>query len=308
MIYMSIAGMASMQNFTDSILFDFLDTFCFDPDTLVEIEGKGPTKVKDVHIGDVFTKTRSQVTSTFQFEADGQPMVKLPGDIVVSTNHYVYSLGKWVQAKDHPLAQPHARWNGGKERPLICFNTSDHKIPIGSFVFLDYDETEEGDQETMNWIDTALNAKSEPKQRTFDYTSCVCQDTQIRMKDGTAKPIQDIQLGDAVSTGKVIGIVQKRVKDYCVVPLVRKQYVSPGSSVWFGNEWRRAGDCFPIQAFPTEQTYYNLIVFHTASFETDQGLFIRDYVEVHSPDAEQFYSQKVESDFKPSSVLAEWAY
>ncbi len=308
MIYMSMAGMASMQNFTDSILFDFLDTFCFDPDTLVDIEGQGKTKVKDVKIGDVFTKTGGKVTATFQFASDGQPMVELPGNIVVSTNHYVNYLGKWVKAGDHPEAKSRGVWNGGKERPLICFNTSDHKIPVGYYTFLDYDETEEGDQETMNWIDNTLNAKREYTKRKFDYNACIYRHTEIRMKDGSTKPIKDIQLGDLVSTGRVVGIVKKQVKDYCVVPLASEETVSPGLSVWFANQWTRVGDFAPVQTFLTEDIFYNLVVLNTACFETKQGLFIRDYVEVHSPEAEQFYSKKVESDFKPSSVLAEWAY
>jgi hypothetical protein len=308
MIYMSIAGMASMQNFTDSILFDFLDTFCFDPDTLVEIEGKGLTKVKDVVIGDVFTKTGSQVTSTFQFEADGQPMVKLPGNILVSTNHYVYFLGKWVQAKDHPLAEAQPAWNGGSERPLICFNTSDHKIPIGSFVFLDYDETEEADQETMKWIDKALNTKTTHQERNFDYTSCVSRGTEIRMNDGSTKPIEEIRLGEWVSTGKVIGVVKKEGKEYCQVPTSRGECVTPGLSFWKTNQWVRAGDVLPIQRALSNSVFYNLIVMKAACYETKDGTFVRDYVEVHSPEAEQFYAEKVERDFKPSSVLAEWAY
>ena len=290
-IYMSIAGMTTVDNFTKTILFDFLDTFCFDPDTPVEIEGKGTIPVKDVQIGDVFQKTGSKVTATFSFDSDGQQMVELPGPIVVSTNHYVYYLGKWIQARDHPEAKQKGRWQGGTQRPLICFNTSDHRIPIGSYTFLDYDETEEGDAETMKWIDKGINAVQNHEHRIFPYSTCVAADTMIQMKDGTSKPIQTIQLGDRVSTGTVAGLIKKEVHEVCELP--SREFVSPGLCYWQSNQWVRAGDGLPIQALKRPQSFYSLVVLNTATFETKGGVFIRDYVEIHSPDAENVYTEKI---------------
>jgi hypothetical protein len=296
MIYMSISGMTALNNFTETVLFDFLDTFCFDPDTLVSIKGKGKVAVKEVKIGDIFEETGSKVTATFAFESDGQQMVRLPGNINVSTNHYVYSLGKWMQAGDHPLATPTGPWQGGTERPLICFNTSDHKIPIGHFVFLDYDETEEGDGETMNWIDSKLNGKDSSRERSYDYTTCVKHDTKLFMKDGSTKTIQEIQLGESLSTGRVVGIIQKQVD--CVCELSLKESVAPGLCYWDKTQWVRAGDTLPSQQLEESQIYYSLVVLGTASFETENHTVMRDYVEVHSPDSEQFYASKVELTVK----------
>ena len=290
-IYMSMAGMTTLDNFTRTVLFDFLDTFCFDPDTIVEIEGKGSVKVKDVCIGDRFVKTGGTVTATFGFESDGQAMVELPGNIIVSTNHYVYYLGKWIQARDHPEAKQADRWEGGTERPLICFNTSDHKIPIGHFTFLDYDETEEGDAETMTWIEKGLNATNTHKYRIFPYSTCVSPDTNIRMKDGTVKSIQTIKLGEDVSTGRVIGIVKKQTNEVCKLP--SHDFGTPGLCYWETNQWVRAGDVIPIQTLKIPQTFFSLIVMKTAMFETETGVFVRDYVEIHSPDAENVYTEKI---------------
>ena len=292
MLYMSIAGMTAVDNFTRTALFGFLDTFCFDPETLVDIKGKGLIPVKSVCMGDVFVKTGGAVTSVFQFEADGQPMVQLPGDIRVSTNHYVNYLGKWIQAADHPQAEHRGEWKGGKEKPLICFNTTDHKIPIGHFVFLDYDETEEGDNDTMNWIDSKLNAKQNNSKRTYDYTSCVAKTTRIRLADGSLKQIQEIQLGEKLSTGTVIAVVQKEGNEWCQLPT--GEWVAPGLCYWKNTSWVRAGDTCVTQV-SSPQTMYALVVLNTASFETESGTFIRDYVEVHSPDAEQFYTKAIES-------------
>lgn len=290
-IYMSMAGMTSLDNFTRTVLFDFLDTFCFDPDTLVEIEGKGHVKVKDVVIGDIFTKTHGIVTSTFSFDADGQAMVELPGEILVSTNHYVYYLGKWIQARDHPEAKERAPWQGGKERPLICFNTSDHKIPIGVYTFLDYDETQEGDAETMKWVDKRLNAVEQTQHRNFSYSTLVSKETEVRMKDGSTKSIQEIQLGDYLSTGKVVGLVKKETSEVCELP--SRELVSPGLCYWQRNQWVRAGDVLPIKQTAHPEVFYSLVVMNTAMVETKNGTVLRDYVEIHSPDAEDIYTDKI---------------
>jgi len=297
MIYMSIAGMTAVDNFTRTVLFDFLDTFCFDPDTPVSIKGKGILPVKDVQVGDVFERTGGVVTSTFQFEADGQPMVRLPGDILVSTNHYVQHLGAWMQAKDHPQAIPTEPWSGGKERPLICFNTSDHRIPIGWFTFLDYDETEEADQSTMRWVDTHLNARETGSSRPFAYTSTLDRMTRIRMADGSTKPLHAIQLGDALSTGRVIAVVQKETESVCRLP--SGEWVAPGLLVWDTDHWIRAGERNPIHVAAEPQIHGSLVVLKTGMIETESRAMFRDYVEVHSPEAEQFYSQAIERSSAP---------
>ena len=293
MIYMSISGMAAMQNFTQSVLFDFLDTFCFDPDTLVEIQEKGSIPIKDVKIGDVFIKTKGRVTATFQFESDGQQMVSLPGNIVVSTNHYVNYLGKWVMAVDHPEAQPAPRWAGGKERPLICLNTTDHRLPVGHYMFMDYDETEEGDEETMAYTEKILNGSSSSTKHSFEYNTCVNSQTEIKMKDGSVKPIESVQLSDELSTGKVIGIIKKQTKECCKTNT--NEYVTPGLLLWQGKKWIRAGEVFPIETLQHDQVFYSLVVLKSAQLETSKGLHMRDYVEVHSPETEQFYTKCVTS-------------
>ncbi len=325
MIYMSIAGMTALQNFTDTTLFSFLDTFCFDPDTLVQVKHKGYVKVKDVQIGDVFAKTGGVVTSTFQFVADGQPMVSFPNGPVVSTNHYVEHQGQFVRSDQHPDARGIEPWSGGKDKPLICFNTSDHRIPVGDYIFMDYDETEDADQETMNWIDNTLNATHKQEQRPYKYSAVIHPNTKIKMDNGSSKALRDIQLQDKLSTGEVIGIVRKQISMSCT--LANGEVVAPGCSVWVSGStrWDRAGDLVtPLhpqgrgggpshpqgrggrpshpqgrggRPYPhmSPQTYISLVVKGTASIETEQGTMIRDYVEVHSPDAEQFYAKSIQS-------------
>lgn len=300
MIYMAIAGMTALQNFGDTALFSFLDTFCFDPDTLVDIQGKGLTAVRHVQIGDVFTKTGGVVSATFQFSSDGQPMVRFLDGTVVSTNHYMEYKNKIIRAEDHPDAVLIGGWNGGKEKPLICFNTSDHHIPVGNYIFMDYDETEEGDQATMNWVDSQVNGRETRKARSYEYSSALHPMTKIKLKNGSTKPLQEIQLHDQLSTGKVIGVIQKEIHSSC--SLSPSLSVAPGTLVWMmgSHQWSRAADI--VMPYPKKDIFISLVVQGTASIETIDGTMLRDYVEIHSPDAEQFYAKSLES---ASLVIAE---
>jgi len=302
MIYMGMSGITAVSNFGDTFLFKFLDTFCFDPTTLVEIEEKGKIPVRDVKIGDIFVKTGGRVTATFAFIADGQPMVKL-GSTLVSTNHYVQSganqnTGKYVQAKDHPDAIATEPWQGGVAKPLICFNTSDHHIPVGDYVFLDYDETESANGPTMARLQQQMNGvkqttSSDSTEHTKEYSPGLAEDTEICLPLNKFLPAKDIVLGQKISTGTVIGIVKKEV--YTVV-IRNGETISASSLIWDTptNQWRRGFDLGLVthkRRHP--QIIYCFIVSPTATIETRQGNHIRDYIEILSPDAENDYSNQI---------------
>ena len=301
LIFMGLSATTSMLNFGDTVIFKFLDTFCFDPDTKVSVEGKGLIAVKDVEIDDVFTNG-SKVTARFSFLADGQPMVKLPGDIIVSTNHYVAHNKKWVRADEHPDAIPVSPWNGGKERPLICFNTNDHRIPVGAYTFLDYDETSEADKETMDWVEKTVNGFEVKKERNYEYATLMAPTTTLRLKSGEPILACAVTLGMELSMGKVISVIQKKANYYCTLPT--GDFVTPGCMVWDNkkNMWYRAGDRHTESVDSLNRYYYSFIVSPSANIELASGAVLRDYFEVHSPETEQFYEKAIE---QASCVLTE---
>lgn len=297
-IYMGMSGISAATNFGDTFLFKFLDTFCFDPDTLIEIEGKGKIPISAVKIGDRFVKTGGRVTSTLKFYANGQPMVQLPEDILVSTNHYVFdhTKEKYVKAINHSNAYLREDWSGGNERPLYCLNTSDHKIPIGDYIFLDYDETEEGDTETMRWIENSLNGP-ESKERslpTKEYSPSISPESLIKTKSNELQRIKakDIQLGDEISTGRVVGIIEKEVTRICEIGTD-----TLGEATLFWDEktykWVRANESYPVKELEKPEIFKSFVITPLASIELGTGLTVRDYVEVHSPDAEAAYSKNI---------------
>jgi len=291
-IFMGMSGIKATQNFGNTFLFKFLDTFCFDPDTHVDIKGKGLIPISKVEIGDYFT-SEERVTATFKFVADGQSMVRL-GNIVVSTNHYLLHNEKWIMAAEHPDAVSINAWSGGVERPLICLNTSTHSFPVGKYLFRDYDETEQGDLETMEAVLNILNNRPSSVNHP-DFTTACHPNTKIALSGAPAVMAHSIGLGAQLSHGSVLGIIRKECQEIC---LVADEIFTPGTAIWVPtlNAWRRASQLVIPTKLETPMTFVSFVVSPSASIETEKGTMFRDYVEVHSPDTEAAYTVALEKE------------
>lgn len=291
-MYMGLSGITGMTSFTNTFLFSFLDTFCFPEDTKLLVESKGQTPIKDIKIGDVLLPTKSKVTGTFQFYSKGQPMVKL-GNTTVSTNHYVKYQDKYIKAGNHPLAQTQGTWQSDK--PLYCLNTHDNKIPIDNLIFLDYDETTEGDVDTMNYIQERINAKKnmENTQPTFkEYSPAVSGETLIKTLQGSKKA-SEIKIGDKLVTGsEVVGLIQRRITQVC--KLDNGLIITPSTLVWSttNNIWERCGEQNKI--IDESRDLVSFVVVPNSQIELEDGKRIRDYMELCSPDSEIHYSTRLE--------------
>ncbi len=293
-VFMGMSGIKAAQNFSNTFLFKFMDTFCFDPDTPINVWKEGTLKkiaIRDVQIGDV-VEEGGRVTSTFQFAADGQEMVSLEG-ILVSTNHYVRYNGSWIQARDHPLAQPVSDWSGGTERPLICLNTQTNTFRIGNFVFRDYDETREGDRDAMQSVNNALNGCSDPNSVPACSQMACGPEVRLRLADGSSVPASEVCLGTKLSHGTVVGVVQKEVDE---VVILHGERFAAGTSVWDSkaNRWRRGAAWKAASLLQKPQTFYSFVITPSACIETKSGLMFRDYVEIHDPHFEESYAQALE--------------
>jgi len=297
-LYMGLSAMEAGTNFSNTALFGFLDTFCFPPETNVTVRGKVESQVPiyEVRIGDVLTSASSpegsRVTSKFLFAARGQPMVRL-GDIVVSTNHYLFYKGEWVQAGDHPDAVP----IGPYEREiLVCLNTEDHLIPMGPYQFRDYDETDAAHEPTMRMIEGRINSIVPTKHTPYPFrenSPCLHPDTLLRLKGAALSPLRDIRLGDTLATGAtVVGIVHKEVKEVCWVGPNR---MGSATLVWRPErqQWVRAGEFRPVQTLEAPVVFIGLFVLSNSQIELADETIVRDYLELCSPDAEEFYKAEV---------------
>ncbi len=290
-IFMGMSGIKAGQNFSNTFLFRFLDTFCFDPDTPIEIEGKGWIPIRQAQIGDIFVQGGHRITATFQFAADGQPMVSLPGNILVSTNHFLLhkTTNTWVQACDHPDATLVGDWIGGTERPLICLNTNTHRFPIGNYIFADYDETSEGDTKAMHDVLRMLNGPKGQNAKTTCSEMAVAPNTKIRLANRHVVPAHTIKLGTELSHGKVVGIVLKEVSGACYW---KGDYFAPGTCIWHPQklEWVRVETVAEPMLFRDPFPFYSFVISPSAILETKSGTVFRDYVEIHDPGLEAAYS------------------
>lgn len=301
-IFMGMAGIKATQNFGNTFLFKFLDTFCFDPDTEIVLQNGTRVPIKEVKVGD-YLRGGQKVTAAFQFAADGQAMVSLPlatepksvslHGILVSTNHYIRYEGKWIEAKDHPDAVKAADWSGGNDRPLICLNTDTHTIPIGDYIFSDYDETSEGDEAAMKMATDILNGK--PSKPTKGSSDMACgPKTLIKTVFGLV-PADQITLGTVLSHGTVVGLVKKECRSIC---RINGETFAAGTCIWSPehNRWLRA---FQLSkpAIMSPLIFYSFVVTPSATIETQKTVF-RDYVEVHSKDLEAPYSAAINATVK----------
>lgn len=294
-MYMGMSGITGMTSFTNTFLFSFIDTFCFPGETIVLVkEGNSIIKVpiKEVKIGDVLMPGTTTVTATFRFYSRGQAMVKL-GNITVSTNHYVMHEGRPIMAGEHPHAIPLGPWDS--DELLYCLNTTDHTIPMEYLTFLDYDEAPECDAQTLKWIEKKINARSSEAEHHSYADACFAINETARIKTlGGIKAAKDIQIGDELTTGsKVTGIIRRQVSEIC--SLTKDIDVTPATLFWDAesNQWRRMGERHAYRHM--EDEFLSFVVVPNSQIELEDGTRVRDYMEVCSPDSEQYYSAHLES-------------
>jgi len=305
-LYMGMSSMEAGTNFSNTALFGFMDTFCFVPETMIDVEGKGLVPIHEIRIGDVLLPTRGRVTSKFLFSAQGQPMVQL-GEITVSTNHYLFCAekGEWIQAVQHFDAVPLGPYD---RHSLVCLNTHDHMIPIGPYLFRDYDETDVAHGPTMRMIEGRINGRpaSNHPYSFRENSPSLHPDTLIRRHDNVVLPVRDIRIGDVLSTGStVVGLLHKEVSEVCQIG---ESLVGSATLVWrtAQQQWRRVGEFAPVQTIPAH-VFLSLIVVPNSQIELADHTFIRDYLELCSPDAEEFYKGEVREWEMPHQPLKQGA-
>jgi hypothetical protein len=201
----------------------------------------------------------------------------------------VYHEGKRIQAGDHPFAIDKGPW--ASDEPLYCLNTANHHLPVGSLVFMDYDETAAADTATMNMIDRRINGTPQAPLKDYPFTESGCaMGEHVRIKTLTGiKRAVDLQIGDRLSTGcTVVGWIRRCVTEVCDHA---GTLVTPATLYWDTTQWRRYGETHPIRKEPCE--LLSFVVTPHSQIEWEDGTIIRDYMEWCSPDAEQYYTEQL---------------
>ena len=291
-MYMGTSGLTGMSSFTNTYLFSFLDTFCFPGETELNVlrpSGIRRVPIQDIQIGDVLMPGSTRVTATFEFYSTGQPMVHV-GPALVSTNHYLMHNGVPVMAGEHPSAIQYGPWDS--EAHLFCVNTTDHTIPIEYLTFLDYDETPEGDAETLEWIEGRING-TPSVGKTYPYAdACFAMDGEAKVKTKYGlKSAKDVKIGDELTTGShVVGFIRREVSEVCTMK--NGVRITPATLYWDNNQWKRMGETIPYEK--TTDIFISFVVVPNSQIELEDGTHVRDYMELCSPDAEMHYSALLE--------------
>ena len=295
-IYMGLSAQTGIANFGDTFIFKFIDTFCFPPEQPIILDDGTSIPISEVILGDVL-QGGHRVEIIYKFAADGQEMVELTPSsgheaVQVSSNHFLKHNGKWIMAKDHPDAKPVGGWAGGLDRPLYCLTTHDHLLPIGGYMFADYDETDEANAETQAWVDKSLNGKTrkDSPHPSASYEVGLPVSTMIKTLNGY-KPLYEIRLGDKITERDVVvGIQSSETNEFC--RLSTTQRVTRGSLIWNEEkgEWQRAYSFLP-EAPSSMTEVIALFISPGAKYEIMGGHVIRDAMEVYSPDTKKSYAE-----------------
>ena len=121
---------------------DNAGTFCFDPNTLVQMADGSKKKIKEIQLGD---QTKGgEVTGVFQFKASDE--IHDYKGVTVAGSHYVKEDGKFIMVKDSPLSV-----KIDKIPVVYSLDTTGRRIFINDIEFADYN----GDGVAKNFLTNA---------------------------------------------------------------------------------------------------------------------------------------------------------
>ena len=108
--------------------------WCFSPETPIKLQNGETVLIKNLKLGDILING-SIVTATMQIRNENDPYYRID-DILVTGSHHIESNGKFIRVsefKDSVCTD--------KVGDVVnCLITSDHKIPVGNYIFWDWED------------------------------------------------------------------------------------------------------------------------------------------------------------------------
>jgi len=117
-------------------------SFCFDPNTPIQMADGSEKKIKDIQLGD--DTKGGEVTGVFQFKAADE--IHDYKGVTVAGSHYVKEDGKFIMVKDSPISV-----KIDKIPVVYSLDTTDRRIFIKDIEFADYN----GDGIAKNFLSNA---------------------------------------------------------------------------------------------------------------------------------------------------------
>jgi hypothetical protein len=240
-VYIFYGGMQSGQSLINGPVGSTMNVLCFDENTIVNtLQGLKP--MKDVKIGDRLQSNLAVITSVYKIDGRGVEMYSL-SNILVSGSHKVKYKGKFIRVDKHPSAKKVST----PSKNLVCFNTSNHRIGIKNYEFLDFVETEDIDFNKFKSDYIQMLYNRSVVNSTTEYKGGMLAGTIIPTKDGL-KPIQTLKPGDVLDNGEVIkGVCSHLMKDPMYAEIEPGILSSLGTWVYKDNKIVRAESYGRIQ-------------------------------------------------------------
>jgi hypothetical protein len=186
------------------------------------------------------------------------------GNICVSGNHKVFHDNKWIRVEDHPDAEL-----TNSSKLLYCLNTDKHTIPIGNYLFKDYEETDDPRilKTFFEYVQAQYGNTQNPEKIAnplkYRYTG-IRPYTMVLDSEGKEIRADSIKIHDELYGGnKVFGIVKHRISGFVEYEGIR---VSNGTWVLEPNNGLKAIISQEPEEYSTSFLFYQ--------FLTEHGYFI----------------------------------
>ena len=290
-IFMGMSALTAANNTANNDLVKFLAEFCFDPQTPVQLESGAWMPIREIAIGDrlaVVDGVAPVVTSTFRFDGQKTPMVKVD-DVLLSSEHYISNNGAWIPAAKHPRAVA-----APSVAELVCLNVTGNKFFVGRSGLLarDYDEHTDDAAivaEAQRIASCALNGVY--GATVADYSLGFDPAFEIRMRNKAWKPSTEVRIGDVLESGAtVVGIVRERCASTLELPLGGK--LAAAQLIHDGKQWIRGS--FYSHTTTGSHVLIQLMTSNCGVITARYGDIIyhlRDYREVPLPEMETPYAE-----------------
>ena len=214
---------------------------CFDKNTLLKMNDGSEKTIFDIEVGDILIND-NKVTAKIKVETEGSEIYNLNG-VIVSNSHIVKYNDKWLPVSEHPDSTKIEFYN---EPFLYCLNTSSKIIVVNNTCFTDWDEIYNNDISKFNTLLCIKfnNCKQKYIFKTHDihkyFDGGFIGSTLIKLKNGTKKMIQNIQVGDILENDEnVYGLVEidgKDIHEQCAYYLGKKRVIEGGCNLCFYDE------------------------------------------------------------------------
>tara|TARA_Y100000389_G_scaffold103140_1_gene100047 strand:- start:13507 stop:15093 length:1587 start_codon:yes stop_codon:yes gene_type:complete len=270
---------------------------CFSTDSKILLNNYTETDISNITIGDKLFANNKVTGIIHTYNEKPIDVFKLDYNAYVTADHiYMDNINtnwKWKFVSEN-------NFKSKTVNNLYCLVTSDNRIYTKNKILLDYEEVSAED--TQSFISKIIlshlgNNKFKPKSEyeLGEKNNCLPPNTLIKMNNGSFKQIKDIQIGEHLSTGIVIGTYKcdaRNIKwfDYKNIIISPRIISTKNTQLYWDKIYNRKGATLN-RSFHTIYAYHLITTSNT--IELDNKIFIRDFVETNNESTQDIISQFV---------------